>query len=171
MPPKKPNIPDLEEPPLPLGWLQMEKKTAVEFQKLTLKSPTAMASLMLMVSRMSRTNALVMSQQAIADELGVTRKAVNAAIATLEKYRFIDIVKTGTTPVYTVNTQVAWQGKRGERFAHFHASIYAVENEQDRDLDKLKEPLKSVPILHEGERVLVGNEELPPPDQLELLLP
>lgn len=162
-------LPDEDAPP-PLGWLQMEKKTAGEFQKLTMKSPTAMASLMLMVTRMSRTNALVMSQQAMADELGVTRKSINAAVALLEKNRFINVVKSGTTPIYTVNTAVAWQGQRGARFAHFHASIYAVESEQERDLDAPQEPLKPVPVLHEGERILVGNEAIDPPDQGELTL-
>lgn len=164
------NVADEDTKPLITGWLQMEKRTAVELQKLTMRSPTAMAALMLMVGRMSKTNALIMSQQAMADELGVTRKSINTAMALLEKCRFIDIVKVGTTPVYKVNTAVAWQGERGARFAHFHASVFAVEKEQERDLDIPQEPLKSVPVAQEGERLLVGNEPMDPPDQGELSL-
>lgn len=161
---------DPDDSPNTFGWLQMEKKTAVEFQKLALKSPTAMAALMMMVSRMSRTNALIMSQQAIAQELGVTRKAVNTAVSTLERFNFIETIKVGAALVYTVNTRVAWQGKRGARYAHFNASIFAIESEQDKNLDSPQEEMKQVPVLKEGERLLVGNEELPPPDQQELSL-
>jgi biotin operon repressor len=159
-----------DERPNTFGWLQIEKKTAGELQKLAIKTPVAMGTLMFMVNRMSRTNALVVSQQAIADELGVTRRSINTAIGVLESGNFIETVKVGGAIVYRVNTRVAWQGARGARFAHFNADVVAFENEQDKKLDG-REPLKTVPVLQDGERYLVGNEELPPPDQQELNLP
>jgi hypothetical protein len=166
---KVPMLPD--DRPNTFGWLQIEKKTAGELQKLAIKSPVAMATLMFMVNRMSRANALVVSQAAIADELGVTRRSINTAIGVLESQNFIETVKVGGAVVYRVNTRVAWQGVRGARFAHFHADILALENEQDRPIDEPREPLKTVPVLQEGERYLVGNEPIDPPDQGELELP
>jgi hypothetical protein len=46
----------------------------------------------------------------------------------------------------------------------------AFEAEQTADVDDTT-PLKSVPILHDGERLLVGNEAIEPPDQGEMELP
>ena len=66
--------------------------------------------------------------------------------------------------VYRINSRVAWQGIRGARYTVFSAEILAFEDEQPAGFDS-KPDLKQVPQLHEGERLLVGNEPLPPPDQ------
>ena len=80
-------------------------------------------------------------------------------------------MKAGAT-VYIVNSRVAWQGNRGERYAYFGADIMAIESEQDKSttIDDTT-PLKRVPYLVEGERLLVGNEPIDPPDQQEMELP
>jgi DNA-binding transcriptional regulator YhcF (GntR family) len=163
-------IPVKKDKPASYGWLQIEKKSAAALSKLAVKSPAAMATIMYMVNRMSRTNAMVISQNAIATELGLTREAINRAIKLLSEHNFIEIIKTAGTSVYVVNTRVAWQGKRGERHAHFHADIIALEREQTQPIDK-REPLKQVPVLMGDERIIVGNEPNDPPDQQELSLP
>lgn len=160
----------LGEKPATFGWLQFEKKALKELQELSIKSPSSMGTLMYMVNRMSRSNALVVSQQAIATELGISREAVNRAIKHLSTHNFVQVIKAGGASVYVVNSRVAWQGVRGERYAAFGADVVALESEQTGQLDDLP-PLKGVPILHDGERVLVGNEEGPPPDQQEMNLP
>ena len=45
--------------------------------------------------------------------------------------------------------------------------MIALESEQTGQIDDLP-PLKGVPKLHEGERLLVGNERIEPPDQGQL---
>jgi hypothetical protein len=152
------------------GWLQFEKKAMKELQDLAIRSPSSMGTLMFMCTRMSRSNALVVSQQAIATELKTSRETVNKAIKFLSTHNFIQVIKAGGSSVYVVNSRVAWQGERGARYAAFGADVIAIEAEQSGELDNLP-PLKGVPILHDGERVLVGNEEGPPPDQGELELP
>lgn len=152
------------------GWLQFEKKALKELQILAIKSPAAMGCLMFMVNKMSRSNALVVSQGAIANELGIKRESVNRAIRHLAEHNFIEVIKAGGTSVYRVNTRVAWQGNRGARYAHFTADVLALEDEQINPIDELP-PLKKVPQLQEGERLLVGNEEIDPPDQQEMELP
>lgn len=160
----------LGEKPATFGWLQFEKKAMKELQVLAIKSPVAMGTLMYMVNRMSRSNALVVSQQAIANELGIKRESVNRAIKHLTDHNFIQVIKAGGASVYVVNSRVAWQGDRGARYAAFGADVIALETEQTSDLDNLP-PLKGVPKLHDGERLLVGNEAIDPPDQGELELP
>jgi hypothetical protein len=149
------------------GWLQFEKKALKELQVLAIKSPAAMGTLMYMVNRMSRSNALVVSQQAMANELGIKRESVNRAIKHLVDHNFLQVIKAGGASVYVVNSRVAWQGNRGERYAAFQADVIALEGEQTSSIDDLP-PLKSVPKLHEGERLLVGNEPIEPPDQGQL---
>ena len=158
------------EKPATFGWLQFEKKALKELQELAIRSPASMGTLMYMVNRMSRSNALVVSQQAIATELGISREAVNRGIKHLSTHNFVQVVKAGGASIYIVNSRVAWQGVRGERYAAFGADVIAMESEQTGELDDLP-PLKGVPRLHDGERILVGNEEGPPPDQQEMHLP
>lgn len=166
----KANIVNTEQQPANFGWLQFEKKATRELQHLAMASPPAMGTLMYIVSNMNGTNALMASQQAIASGLGCTRETVNIAIKELQKRQFIQVIKSGGANIYVVNSRVAWQGKRGARFTTFRADIIAIESEQKTDIDS-KEPLKGVPIFHPGERLLVGNENLDPPDQQEMELP
>lgn len=163
-------IPLEKEKPPTFGWLQFEKKALKELQDLAMRSPASMGTLMYMINRMSRSNALVVSQQAIAVELKTSRQTVNGAIRFLVDHNFIQVIKAGGSSVYVVNSRVAWQGERGARYAAFGADVIALESEQTGEIDNLP-PLKSVPKLHEGERLLVGNEDLPPPDQHEMDLP
>lgn len=163
-------VPLAKEKPPTFGWLQLEKKAAGALSKLAMKSPPAMATLMYMVNRMSRSNALVVSQGAIAKDIGTSRETVNKAIRLLADHNFVQTVKVGGSSVYVVNSRVAWQGERGARYAAFGADVIALESEQDHPIDDLP-PLHSVPQIQPGERVLVGNEPIDPPDQGELSLP
>ena len=163
-------VPLGKEKPNTFGWLQFEKKGLKELQKLATSSPAAMGTLMYMLNNMSRSNALVVSKKAIATELGLSIKSIGNSVKLLTEHHFIETIKVGNTSVYVVNSRVAWQGERGARYAAFGADVIALEIEQSGPIDDLK-PLKSVPRLHEGERLLVLNEPTEPPDQQELDLP
>lgn len=163
-------VPLKKDKPATFGWLQFEKKALGELTKLSMASPAAMATVMYLVNHMSRSNAIVVSQQAIADGIGAKRETVNRALRYLVQHNFVQIIKAGGVSVYVVNSRVAWQGDRGARFAAFGADVIAIESEQTTDLDDVR-PLHKVPVLFDGERILVGNEQMPPPDQGELELP
>lgn len=163
-------IPLDKEKPNTYGWLQFEKRGLKELQNLATRSPAAMGTLMYMLNNMSRSNALVVSQKAIAKELGLSLKSIGNSVKLLTDHNFIQAVKVGNTSIYVVNSKVAWQGERGARYAAFGADVVAIEDEQSFDLDNM-DKLKSVPKLHLGERILVGNEAIDPPDQGELELP
>lgn len=156
--------------PATFGWLQLEKKVGQELQRLALKHPAAMATLMYLANNMGRNNALAVSQAVIASKVGVKVLAVNRAIKLLDDHKFIEVVKVGNLCVYRVNSRVAWQGNRGEKYAYFSADIIAFEGEQTSDIEAL-EPLKQVPVINDGERYLMGNEPIDPPDQQEMELP
>ena len=61
--------------PSGFGWLQFEKKGLQELQKLAIRSPAAMGTLLYLVNNMSRSNALVVSQTAIAAGIGQSVRA------------------------------------------------------------------------------------------------
>ena len=159
-----------DSPPNTFGWLQVDKKTSQEMMKLAIKHPTAMGIMMYFMGNMGRNNALAISQSALAKKVGATRSAINRSLSVLANHQFIEIINVGNLCVFRVNARVAWQGNRGERFAHFMANVIAFEDEQTKTIDDA-EPLKQVPVLYEGERLLVGNELVDPPDQGELELP
>ena len=152
------------------GWLMIDKKPIQALKRLAISHPIAMGCLMHFVENMSRSNAYMASQKSIANQLGVSAVAVKKAVAVLESSKFVQVIKVGTANAYVVNTRVAWQGKRGARFAHFHADIVAYEDEQCNDLDD-DSPLIQIPSAAPDERYLVGNEEIDPPDQQEMTLP
>jgi hypothetical protein len=106
----------------------------------------------------------------MAEKVGIGRQAISTAIKLLSEHKFIEVVKVSNLCIYRVNTRVAWQGNRGARYAHFMADVIAVESEQSRIVDD-EIPLKRVPVLDVGERILIGNEPIDPPDQQEIELP
>ena len=157
------------------GWLQVEKKAHRATALFGAKNGTALAVLHLLTGRLNRgTNAVIMSHEAIASALGITSRTARDSTKKLEAAKFVQVLKSGTSNVYVINSRVAWQGIRGMRHASFNADLVVVEQEQDRPVDELIEESKSlqhVPILDFNERFLVGNEDLPPPDQQEMELP
>ncbi len=151
-------VPMPKEKPPTYGWLQVEKKSVGELQKLAITSPAAMGTLMYLINHMSRSNALVVSQKAIAEGIGIKRETVNRAIKYLNEHNFVQILKAGGSTVYVVNSKVAWQGERGARFAAFGADVIAIESEQDDAVIDDETPLKQVPVL--GDEPGEGGAEL-----------
>lgn len=154
------------------GWLQVDKRAHQKMWRFGLKNPTGLVVLHFLTSRLHRgTNGVVMSYAAMAQAIGIADRTAKTAIAALAEAKFIQILKSGKSNVYIINSQVAWQGNRGSRFAAFNAEIVVAESEQSESVDKLIEDSKSletVPQLIGDERLMVGNESIDPPDQQEM---
>ena len=104
------------------------------------KNGTALAVLHLLTGRLNRgTNAVIMSHEAIASALGITSRTARDSTKKLEAAKFVQVLKSGTSNVYVINSRVAWQGVRGMRHASFNADLVVVEQEQDRPVDELIE--------------------------------
>lgn len=135
-----------EGPGRPLqGWVQMERIAADFMWKVGVKNATALPLLMYMVAKVKRGSGGVMvSINTIADDLQCTTRTVQKAINVLKNSNFIQVLKSGNSNVYILNSQVAWSGKRGARTATFHATIKVVEQEQDVAVDQLIEEGKAL---------------------------
>lgn len=124
------------------SWVQqnLDKKMANAMIDLALKNKNAVAILQFFITEMGTNNALVMSQQAIADVLGVTRQTVSTAIKLLEKRNFIQIYKSGGANVYAVNHDLFWKTSRHNitksKFMSTDATIIFSEKEYLKNVEK-----------------------------------
>lgn len=157
------------------GWLQSDKKAHQAMWQFGIKNPSALSLLHYFLSQMDRgTNGVVMSALAIASVTGISQRTVQGAIKALSEAKFIQVLKSGKSNVYVINNQIAWQGKRGARYASFGADLIISESEQTVPVDQLineAKELVNVPIMDFGERLLVSNDPIDPPDQQEMELP
>lgn len=141
-----------------------------DIRELSRRSPSAFQVFMLLTERMNKTNAIVISQSTLCQILNYGRTAIHNAIRLLESERWLQIVKIGTANGYVINSKVVWRDHSGKRYASFYAEVVVSESDQGRpveDWDNVE--LRHVPVLQAGEHPLSTDDELPPPDQTELL--
>ncbi|EIH8589668.1 plasmid replication initiator-like protein [Escherichia coli] len=152
------------------GYYMMSRAAEKNLRALQIANPAA--SLVFSVIRENMqigTNAVAISNTALCKIIGKSRATVTRAIKHLADHQYVDIVKIGTTNTYVVNERVAFAGSAGQRKAVFSATVVAHECEQDEGWDKVKK-LKAVPVIYDDERVILGLDQLPPPDQQDLNL-
>jgi len=141
-----------------------------DIRELSRRSPSAFQVFMLLTERMNKTNAIVISQTTLCQILNYGRTAIHNAIRLLESERWLQIVKIGTANGYVINSKVVWRDHSGKRYASFYAEVVVSESDQGRPVEDWDNvDLRHVPILQAGENPLSTGDDLPPPDQAELL--
>lgn len=152
------------------GYYMMSRAAEKNLRALQIANPSAALVFSVIRENMQiGTNAVAISNTALCKIIGKSRATVTRAIKHLADHNYMDIVKIGTTNTYVVNEQVAFAGSAGQRKAVFSATVVAHECEQEEGWDQVKK-LKAVPVIYEDERVILGCDELPPPDQQDLSL-
>ena len=153
-------------------FVQVTRGYIADMRHLATKSALAHSVLWVLVERMNKTNAVVISQTALSEILGSPRGSISRAISTLKDNNWIQIVKIGSSNAYVVNSRVVWtaNNRTGHRYAVFNAEVVATETEQaQREIEAWENlELKHVPVISKTETPISGNEELPPPDQKEI---
>lgn len=149
------------------GFYMMSRKAEKNMRELAKENPTA--SLVFSVIREHMqigTNAVTISNAAFAQILGKSTKTISRATKYLADKKYVQVIKVGTGNSYVVNEKIAFSGTAQQRMAVFSSTVVAHESENEgwEKVDKLK----ACPIIREGERALVGLDELPPPDQQDL---
>ena len=155
------------------NFVQISRGYLKNWRALIRKNPLSAEILMLLIEKMGRTtNAVVCSYKTLTELTGYSRTSIANSLKILREDNWIETVKIGNATAYCVNERVAWQASRNQRnYAIFSATIVASESEQENDFQKKsKEKLTYIPIIEKNEIVLTGNEELDPPDQLDLNL-
>lgn len=136
-----------------LNFVQLYKQHLKDLRKLTQADKNALTVLLIMVEKMNKQNALVISQANLMKITGKSRTSIHNAIKALKKHKFIEVIKIGTSNAYVVNSNVFWQNQhdKKEMYAVFDATVYASMDEQEEEYqeDWKGIKLKSVPILNE----------------------
>lgn len=143
-----------------------------DIRELSRRSPAAFQVFMLLVERMNRTNAVVISQATLGKILGYGRTAIHNAVRLLEAEKWVQVVKVGTANGYIINSKVLWRDNNGKRYASFYAEVVVSADEQGRpieDWDNVE--LRHVPLISKNEFIIDDGADLPPPDQKDLFPP
>lgn len=155
------------------NFVQISRGYLKNWRALIRKNPLSAEILMFLIEKMGRTtNAVVCSYKTLTELTGYSRTSIANSLKILRDDNWMETVKIGNVTAYCVNERVAWQASRNQRnYAIFSATIVASESEQENDFQKKsKEKLTYIPIIEKNEIVLTGNEDLDPPDQLDLNL-
>lgn len=151
-------------------FLQVTRGYVRDMRELARRSPVAHQILWLLAERMNRTNAVVMSQKTMGQILGYSRATLSRGIALLKRENWMQTVSIGSANGYILNSKVLWRDHGGKRYASFFAEVIVSEDEQGHpieDWDNVE--LRQVPVIKANEQPIVGNDALPPPDQLDLI--
>lgn len=99
-------------------------------EKLMKKNTTAALIYNFFLDNMDRTNALIMSYEAMEEVFEKSRSTLWRAIDFLVKEKVLEIQTSGQSNVYCINASLAWTQKEElKRFARFNASVVLSERE------------------------------------------
>lgn len=148
-------------------WIQTDRE-AHEAWALLAKKPAASAVMHILCANIGEHNAVVISQDTIANLTKLSTRSVRRAIADLVAGSWIEIRQigaTGQTNAYVVNDRVAWQGARdGLKYSLFSATVVVSSHEQpDKHELENQKPLRHLPRISEHQ--LPSGDGLPPPSQ------
>lgn len=114
------------------NFIQFNEENVDTLISLINENPTASKIFVWLSKRMNKSNALVVSQQTLAEVLGVHRTTVAIAVRFLRDKKYLTILKSGSTNIYVLNERIVWKADAHKRrFAQFSAEVYLSENEQD----------------------------------------
>ena len=129
------------------NWVQVNKDAYKAEDWLMSKSPIAYRIFKFLINNMDGYNAVVCSYQVLQEYFGISQDTVRRAIKLLKEKKYVDVHKSGTSNVYTVNKQIAWNSWGNNfKYAKFGANIIISENEQKAKIKTLKH--KEV-VVHE----------------------
>jgi hypothetical protein len=98
------------------------------------ENKTALNIFLWIAKNMDDKNALVVSQEALSNVLGVTTRTIQYAIAYLKEKKALEVLKSGSSNIYALNSKIVWQDDaERKKYAHFTAKVYVSAEEQDID--------------------------------------
>ena len=146
-----------------LNFVQLYREHLKDLRRLTQDDKNALTILLIMVEKMNKQNALVISQSNLMKITGKSRTSIHNAIKALKKNKFVEVIKVGTANAYVVNANVFWQDnhdKKGKT-AVFNATVVASMDEQEEEYKENWKgiKLKSVPILKDELPILSDKKQ------------
>lgn len=140
-------------------FVMTQRQGHLDWMRLGREFPAASVVLHLLVARMGKLNALVISHKLISKLSGYHRATVVKAVAELASRRWVQVLSlngTGSVCAFVVNDRIAWGQPRDElRLSIFSAQVVVDHADQDGVcLDD--SPLRTIPVLFAGEHPVLG---------------
>ena len=127
------------------NFIMMYRDHMPELRWLMKKSGIASGIFNFIMEHMDSRNALCCSYAVFMDYFEISKPTVTKAIKLLKDNGFIDVLKSGTSNVYVVNTEVAWTSwNNSKQYCQFDGKIL-VSRKENKDyyyrsqFDKFKE--------------------------------
>jgi hypothetical protein len=137
------------------NWYQFNKDHTKEMIWLVTNHPKAQAILLFLLDQMDAYNAVMCSYQVFQDALGISKQTITRSIKILKDYGFIAIYKSGTSNVYVINDDLAWNSWGNNRkYCKFPASIVLSANENEEYLKQIQaSKIKRISIKDKTEEI------------------
>lgn len=133
-------------------WVQVNKDAYKAEDWLMSKSPIAYRIFKFLINNMDSYNAVMCSYSVFQEQFGISKPTITRAIRLLKEKQYIEVYKSGTSNVYAVNKEIAWNSW-GNNFVHgkFGANIILSESEQEESVQaKIKaEKIKELSIAED----------------------
>lgn len=140
-------------------FIQIARPEIRAIAELGVKSKVALELLMLLAQNINKHNAVVISIEALIELLGRSRAAIFRSITLLKEDNWIQVVKSGSSNVYILNSAVFWSDKGTKRkHASFTAKVVSILKEQEKDIRKnphQKIKLRRVPVITKEEKQML----------------
>jgi predicted nucleotide-binding protein (sugar kinase/HSP70/actin superfamily) len=157
--------------PKNMDFVQVSRSEMRSIAELGGKSPLALDLLMIFTQAMDKQNAVMMSYETMECISKKSRRQLSRAVNILKNDNWIQVIKIGTANAYVLNTAVFWTDKGNKRhLGSFTAKVITTLEEQEKDLRVSPNvKLKRIPLLAgKDERLILGSDELSPPDQKDI---
>lgn len=113
-------------------WVQVNKDYYKAEDWLMAKSPIAYRIFKFLINNMDNYNAVVCSYKVLQEYFDISQVTVSRAIKILKEKKYIEVYKSGTSNIYAVNKEIAWNSWGNNfKYAKFGANIVLSESEQE----------------------------------------
>lgn len=122
------------------NFVQVNKEYYKAEDWLMAKSPIAYRIFKFLVNNMDNYNALICSQTVLQETFNISRVTVSRAVKLLKEKQYIEVYKSGTSNVYAINKNIAWNSWGNNfQYAKFGANIIISESEQEKaEIEQVK---------------------------------
>ncbi|NHZ99077.1 helix-turn-helix domain-containing protein [Massilia sp. CCM 8734] len=153
--------------------VRMSKIYMEETIDLAKQNASAFKILMLMVSKMTKTNALMISNESLEKLTGSSNSTIKRAVRHLREEGWLDVLKAGSSNIYRINSDIFWNETRTGKWAEFPTHVVSSFDEQD-EITKNRVPgrfTRQIPLVLDDDYSRSRNQRMGSDGQLNLLQP
>lgn len=142
------------------NFVQMYKDEIKQLRGLVNLNATAFEILLILVEIMDKENAILISYSAMMQITKKSRQTCSKAIGDLQDSNFIKVIKSGSSNVYMINSNVFWtsDNQSKNKTATFSAKVFVTQDEQGENWNDVKTKKIKVTTLN-GKKTLTETEK------------